>query len=91
MPKVELHVHREGSIQPETLLLLARRNGVSLPVDTVDALRKWYTFTDFAHFIEIYIAICACICTPDDLELITRQFLQEFKTAFFELRQEFQL
>jgi len=50
-------------------------------------LRKWYTFTDFAHFIEIYIAIC----TPDDLELITRQCLQEFKTAFFELRQEFQL
>ena len=60
MPKVELHVHLEGSIQPETLLMLARRNGVSLPVDTVDDLREWYTFTDFAHFIEIYIAICQC-------------------------------
>jgi adenosine deaminase len=76
MPKVELHVHLEGSIQPETLLMLARRNNISLPADTVEGLRKWYTFTDFAHFIEIYFAICSCICTPDDVELIARQFLQ---------------
>jgi adenosine deaminase len=76
MPKVELHVHLEGSIQPETLLMLARRNYVSLPASTVEGLRQWYTFTDFAHFIEVYFAICSCICTPDDVELIARQFLQ---------------
>src|SRR5581483_1520513 len=76
MPKVELHVHLEGSIQPETLLLLARRNNVRLPAGTVGGLRRWYTFTDFAHFIEIYLAISSCICTPDDIELIAREFLR---------------
>jgi len=47
MPKVELHIHLEGSIQPETLLVLAERNGVALPASNVDDLRAWYTFRDF--------------------------------------------
>ncbi|MGH9800880.1 MAG: adenosine deaminase [Blastocatellia bacterium] len=76
MPKVELHVHLEGSIQPETLLELARRNQVKLPATTVEGLREWYTFTDFAHFIEIYITISSCICSPEDIELIAREFLR---------------
>ncbi len=76
MPKVELHVHLEGSIQPETLLQLAERNKVSLPANSVGALRQWYTFTDFAHFIEIYIAISSCICSAEDIELIAREFLR---------------
>ncbi|MFL5804168.1 MAG: adenosine deaminase, partial [Roseiflexaceae bacterium] len=75
MPKAELHVHLEGAIQPETLLALARRNGVALPADTVAGLRSWYTFTDFAHFVEIYLAISACIRSADDIELIAREFL----------------
>lgn len=76
MPKVELHVHLEGSIQPETLLLLAGRNGVRLPAETVEGLREWYTFTDFDHFIEIYITIASCICTPEDIEFVAREFLR---------------
>jgi adenosine deaminase len=76
MPKVELHVHLEGSIEPETLLQLARRNGVNLPAGSVDDLRRWYTFTDFAHFVEIYMTISSCICTPQDIELIAREFLR---------------
>jgi adenosine deaminase len=75
MPKAELHVHLEGAIQPEVLLALARRNGVALPADSVDGLRSWYTFTNFAHFVEIYLAISACIRTPDDIELVAREFL----------------
>jgi adenosine deaminase len=75
MPKAELHVHLEGAIQPETLLELAQRNGVALPAVTVDGLRAWYTFTNFAHFIEIYLAVSACIRSPDDIELIAREFL----------------
>ena len=75
MPKVELHVHMEGSIQPETLLLLAERNGVALPAKTIEELQKWYTFTDFPHFIEIYRLIGKCLRTADDIELIARQFL----------------
>src|SRR5689334_10955629 len=75
MPKVELHVHLEGAIRPETLLELAHRNGVPLPADTVAGLRAWYTFTGFPHFVEIYTAISACLRTPDDIELIAREFL----------------
>ena len=76
MPKVELHVHLEGSIQPETLLKLAERNQVKLPATTVEGLRQWYTFTNFAHFIEIYLTISSCICSAEDIELIAREFLR---------------
>src|SRR5260221_12376414 len=76
MPKVELHVHLEGSTPPQTLLQLAKRNHATLPATTVEGLREWYTFTDFAHFIEIYIAISSCICAPEDIELIAREFLR---------------
>ena len=75
MPKVELHVHMEGSIRPETFLTLAQRHGVPLPGDTVDALREWYNFTEFAHFITVYKTIASCLRTPDDVELIAREFL----------------
>jgi adenosine deaminase len=75
MPKVELHVHLEGSIRPETLLTLARRHGVSLPANTVAGLRDFYRFKDFAHFVEIYTLISSCLRTPDDIELIAREFL----------------
>jgi len=75
MPKVELHVHLEGSIQPETLLQLAQRNGIHLPYTTLEGLRQWYVFRDFTHFVEIYVAISKCIRTADDIELIAREFL----------------
>jgi adenosine deaminase len=76
MPKVELHVHLEGSIRPATLLALAERNGVSLPAGTVEELEAWYQFTDFAHFIDVYMAICNCLRTPEDFELIAAEFLR---------------
>ena len=75
MPKVELHVHLEGSIRPQTLLTLAQRHQVELPADTVADLQAWYTFTDFPHFIEVYLAVSSCLRTPDDIELIAREFL----------------
>lgn len=75
IPKVELHVHLEGSVQPQTLLQLAKRHNVSLPADDIAGLQKWYTFRDFNHFIEIYMTISSCLQTEDDIELITREFL----------------
>jgi adenosine deaminase len=75
MPKVELHVHLEGSVRPETLLQLAQRNGVTLPATDLEGLRKWYQFSSFEHFVEIYVALSKCIRTAEDVELITRQFL----------------
>jgi adenosine deaminase len=75
MPKVELHVHLEGSIRPQTLLALAKRHGVSLPARTVEGLQSWYQFTDFTHFIEVYATTVSCLRSADDIELITREFL----------------
>jgi len=77
MPKVELHVHLEGSIRPETLLHLAEKNNVPLPVYSLDEIREWYQFSDFDHFLEVYFAICSCIRTPDDFYFITAEFLKE--------------
>ena len=54
-PKIELHVHLEGSVRPATLLEIARRNGESLPADSVEGLRELFTFTGFEHFIEVWI------------------------------------
>lgn len=75
MPKVELHVHLEGSIRPETLLELAERNGVELPARSVAQLRDWYAFRNFDHFVEVYLAAAGCIRTPADVERIASDFL----------------
>lgn len=75
MPKVELHVHLEGSIRPETLLKLALRHNVALPANDVAGLNEWYRFRDFPHFVEIYVAVSQCFRTPDDIELVAREFL----------------
>jgi aminodeoxyfutalosine deaminase len=74
VPKAELHVHLEGSIQPATLLKLARQNNVELPAQTVEDLQNWFTFRDFDHFIQIYFAISSCLKTSDDYELIAHEF-----------------
>ena len=73
-PKCELHVHLEGTIRPATLLQLALRNRVDLPYTTVDELREWFKFTDFHHFIEVYIAITRCLLTSEDFELIVHEY-----------------
>jgi adenosine deaminase len=75
MPKVELHVHLEGSVQPRTLLQLADRHHISLPADDIEGLRKWYDFRDFDHFLEVYMTISGCLRSAEDIELITREFL----------------
>ena len=61
MPKVELHVHLEGTVQPETLFDLAQKHGVTLPASDAAELQAWYTFRDFDHFIEIFVTICNCL------------------------------
>lgn len=75
-PKAELHVHLEGTVQPETFLELARRNGVTLPYATVAELREWFKFRDFGHFIQVYGAISTCLNTADDFELIACELAQ---------------
>jgi len=56
MPKAELHIHIEGSLEPELIFALAARNGVALAYDSVEALRAAYAFTDLQSFLDIYYA-----------------------------------
>jgi len=56
IPKAELHIHIEGSLEPELIFALAQRNGVKLPYDSVQALRTAYAFTDLQSFLDIYYA-----------------------------------
>lgn len=77
LPKVELHVHLEGSVRPETLLRLARRNQVALPADNVEGLRQWFRFSDFDHFVSIYLTISRCLRAPEDFQLLVEDFLAE--------------
>ena len=69
-PKIELHVHLEGTVRPRTLLDLAKRNDLPLPVDSVEELAKLYEFTDFAHFIEVWILTTNVMRTADDFRQI---------------------
>src|SRR5436309_5455572 len=74
VPKAELHVHLEGAIPPATLLTLAQRNGVQLPVQTVAEMQRWFIFQNFSHFVEIFFAISRCLKTAEDYELIAYEF-----------------
>ena len=77
MPKVELHVHLEGSIPPASLLALARRRGIDLPADTVEGLAEWFRFSDFAHFVQVYVTICRCLREPEDFQMLVDAFAAE--------------
>ena len=77
MPKVELHVHLEGAIEPATVLKLARRRNLPLPAEDEAGLREWYRFRDFIHFIQVYLTIQNLLRSPDDFELITYDFGRE--------------
>ena len=76
-PKIELHVHLEGTVRPATLLDIARRNGEALPVDTVPELEKLYEFTDFAHFIDVWILTTNCLRTADDFRQVVVDYAAE--------------
>jgi aminodeoxyfutalosine deaminase len=76
-PKIELHVHLEGAVRPATLLDMARRNQLSLPVDTADGIEKLYEFTDFAHFIEVWILTTNVMRTADDFRQLVVDYAAE--------------
>jgi adenosine deaminase len=66
IPKAELHIHIEGSLEPELIFALAQRNGVKLPYASVEALRTAYAFTDLQSFLDIYYAGASVLLTAQD-------------------------
>lgn len=66
MPKAELHVHIEGTLEPELIFALAQRNGIALPYANVEALRAAYAFTDLQSFLDIYYAGASVLLHEQD-------------------------
>jgi len=75
MPKAELHIHIEGSLEPELIFALARRNGIQLPYASVDELRSAYAFTNLQSFLDIYYAGASVLITEQDFYDMTRAYL----------------
>ena len=76
-PKIELHVHLEGTVRPETLLEIARRNDYALPADTVEGLTALYEYRDFEHFIEVWILTTNALRTRDDFRQVVVDYAAE--------------
>ena len=76
-PKIELHVHLEGTVRPRTLLEIARRNNYALPVETEEELKALYDFRDFAHFIEIWILTTNALRTEVDFRQVVLDYAEE--------------
>ena len=76
-PKIELHVHLEATVRPETLLQIARRNDYALPVETVEGLAALYEYRDFAHFIEVWIMTTNALRTTDDFRQVVVDYAAE--------------
>ena len=66
MPKAELHMHIEGSLEPELIFTLAQRNGVAIPYPSVEELRNAYAFTNLQSFLDIYYAGASVLITEQD-------------------------
>jgi adenosine deaminase len=76
-PKIELHVHLEGTVRAGTLLQIARRNGVPLPAGTVQGLAGLYEFRDFAHFLEVWLLTTGALRTEEDFRQVVVDYAAE--------------
>ncbi len=79
LPKAELHLHIEGSLEPELLFELAQRNGVTIPFATVEAVRAAYDFANLQDFLDIYYQGMAVLLTEEDFFDLTWAYLERAK------------
>lgn len=80
LPKAELHVHHVGSASPRIVSELAERHPGTVPSDP-DALRRFFEFRDFAHFIEVYLAVVDLVRTPEDIRYLTYEIGREMASG----------
>jgi adenosine deaminase len=76
LPKAELHLHIEGSLEPELMFQLAERNAITLPYASVDALRQAYQFTNLQEFLDLYYQGMSVLQTEQDFYDLTWAYLQ---------------
>ncbi|ODM58032.1 adenosine deaminase [Vibrio harveyi] len=79
LPKVELHLHIEGSLEPELLFELAQRNNIDIPYESPQALRKAYEFEDLQSFLDIYYQGANALRTEQDFYDLTWAYLERCK------------
>jgi aminodeoxyfutalosine deaminase len=80
LPKAELHVHHVGSASPRIVSELARRHPGVVPSDP-EELGRFFEFRDFAHFIEVYLAVVDLVRTPEDVRVLTYEVAREMATG----------
>jgi adenosine deaminase len=76
LPKVELHLHLEGTLEPDLAFSLGQRNGVKLPYGSSEDMRAAYSFTDLRSFLDIYYAACSVLLTEQDFYDLTWAYLR---------------
>jgi adenosine deaminase len=77
IPKAELHIHIEGSLEPELMLQLAHKNGIALPSEDVEDIRRAYEFKDLKSFLDIYYQGARVLLDEDDFYQLTWTYLQK--------------
>ena len=77
MPKAELHVHLEGTLEPELKFELAARNGLSLPYSTVDEMRAAYDFDDLSSFLAMYYEGMSVLLTEHDFNDLAMAYFRK--------------
>jgi adenosine deaminase len=75
VPKAELHLHIEGTLEPELMFELARRNGVELPYADTEAVRRAYEFTNLQSFLDVYYRACSVLIHERDFYELTTAYL----------------
>jgi adenosine deaminase len=77
LPKVELHLHIEGTLEPELMFRLAKKNGIKLPFNSVDEVRAAYRFNNLQEFLDIYYQGACVLMTEDDFYEMTLEYLSQ--------------
>lgn len=75
LPKAELHLHIEGTLEPDLMFKLAMRNGVHLPYPDIESVKRAYAFSDLQSFLDIYYAACAVLVEERDFYELTLAYL----------------
>jgi adenosine deaminase len=75
LPKAELHLHIEGTLEPELMFALARRNGIALPYADAEAVRRAYAFTNLQSFLDVYYRACSVLIHEQDFYELTAAYL----------------
>jgi len=77
LPKAELHLHIEGTLEPELAFRLAKKHDVALPYRSVEELRAAYSFTNLQSFLDIYYAGASVLRDAEDFHALTEAYLRK--------------